>query len=201
MRAFIGEVRAENGVDYDTALFVADIPDDVDITTAFSGDNNEYPLPPAGIAIRRLTHSGWAGGIVRGSFDGKRVAYFSKDKKGVKQVFVIDAIGSDLSEDKTKQPRQLTNFKSDASAVRWHPSNNWVFSINNGNITVTNAKPGDDFGKTVMLTNDNKDRGELVVSPDGNLLAYTIFVFEKGNKTSKKQRQIFVLEIDWDELN
>lgn len=203
MRAFIGDVRAENGSDYDTALFVADISDIVDITTSFSGNNDEYPFPPKGVVIRRLTHSGWAGGIVRGSFDGKRIAYLIKDKSGVVQVAVIDADGSDLSEDKTKQPQQVTSFKADASSLRWHPSDEWILSIVEGNIAATFAKPGDGFGKTIMLTNDNKQRGELVLSSDGNVLVFTILTKVKdksGNEYTKEYRQIFVLEIDWDKI-
>ncbi|MDX1285883.1 MAG: hypothetical protein R3182_12760, partial [Draconibacterium sp.] len=199
MRAFIGNVRANNGVDYDTALFIADIPDEVDITTSFSGDKDEYPMPPNGIVIRRLTHSGCVGGIVRGSYDGKQIAFLSKDDSGINQVAIIDTDGSDLSNDKTKHPVKLTNFKSSASNVRWHPSNDWIFSIINGNIAVTSTKPGKSYGKSIMLTNDNNQRSELVVSPDGNLLAYTILIASEGNP--KEFRQIFVMNLDWEEIN
>ena len=204
MRAFIGDVRAENGVDYDTSLFVADIADEVDITTFFSGNNEEYPLPPKGIVIRRLTHNGWAGGIVRGSFDGNRIAYLAKDKLGVIQVYVIAADGSDLSADKTKHPKQLTNLNSDASSLRWHPLNDWVFSIVDGNIAATIAKLGDNFGKTILLTNDEQQRDNLVVSPNGNVMAFTIFTSVKDklkNEYPKAFRQIFVLELNWHEIN
>ncbi len=204
MRAFIGNVRAENGIDYDTALFVAEIPNDVDITTSFSGNGDEYPLPPKGIIIRRLTHNGWTGGIVRGAFDGKKIAYITKDKNDIKQVSIITADGSDLLYDKEKQPQQITNFKTDASSLRWHTSNNWIFSITKGNIAVTFVKPGDNFGKTIMLTNDNQERDNLVVSPNGNLIAYNIFTPIKDkleNEYSKIFRQIFVLELNWDEIN
>ncbi len=204
MRAFIGNVRAENGIDYDTALFVAEIPDNVDITTSFSGNGDEYPRPPKGIIIRRLTHSGWAGGIVRGSFDGKKIAYITKDKNGVKQVSVIATDGSDLSDNKEKQPQQITNFKTDASSLRWHPSNNWIFCVTNGNIAATFVKPGNNFGKTIMLTNDKQERSALVVSPDGNIIAYNIFTPVKDNlknEYSKAFQQIFVLELNWDEIN
>ncbi len=203
MRAFIGDVRAENGIDYDTSLFVADIADDVDITSSFSGNNDEYPLPPKGIVIRRLTHNDWAGGIVRGSFDGKRIAYLAKDKSGVIQVFVIAVNGSDLSADKTKHPQQATHFSSDASSLRWHPSNDWIFSILDGNVAVTVIKPGENFGKTIQLTNNEQQRNNLVVSPDGKRLAYTVFTSAKNNSTEKldkEYRQIFVLELEWYEI-
>ncbi len=75
MRAFIGKVRAENGVDYYSDLFVADIPLDIDITTAKAGTKMEYPTPAKGITIRRLTHGLNAGGTVRGSFDEKSIVF------------------------------------------------------------------------------------------------------------------------------
>jgi dipeptidyl aminopeptidase/acylaminoacyl peptidase len=198
MRAFIGKVRAENGVDYQTDLFVANISDSVDITSAFSGNGTEYPEPPAGIQIRRLTQSGKVEGIVRGSHDGKTIAFLSPDSTGILQVFVIDAHGSDLSADEKMKPRQLTTFTSNASAQRWHPSKNWVFAIVNGNIAAVCADSGDNFGKTVMLTSDDQIRGELVVSNDGNTLAYSILKPENENP-DKKFRQIFVLELNWEE--
>ena len=200
MRAFIGKVRAENGVDYQTDLFVVDIADDVDITTANSGNGNEYPEPPAGIKIRRLTNSGKVEGIVRGSFDGKMIAYVSPDTKGIMQVFVIDSKGSDLSTDDNLKPHQLSTLNSNVSTPRWHPKKNWLFANNKGNIAVFCAEPGANFGKTFMLTSDNQERNELVVSNDGNMLAYTIFKAGTGDIQTKKFRQIFVLELDWDKI-
>ncbi|HSO86077.1 MAG TPA: DUF3748 domain-containing protein [Draconibacterium sp.] len=199
MRAFIGKVRADNGIDYQTDLFVADIPDSVDITTAFSGNGTEYPEPPAGIQIRRITHTGKVEGIVRGSFDGKTIAFLSPDSAGITQVFVIDAHGSDVSSDEKMKPLQITNFTSNASAQRWHPSKSWIFAIVNGNIAAVCAELGDNFGNMVMLTSDDQERGELVVSNDGNTLAYTIFKPENEN-SDKKFRQIFVLELSWEEI-
>ena len=203
MRAFIGEVRAANGVDYDTALFVAEIPDTVDITSGFPGDKNIYPVPPKGIHIRQLTHRG-CGGIVRGSPDGKRIAYLSKDQSGVKQVFVIPVDGSDQAPNPDKQPKQLTHLDSDASFFRWHSANEWVFAISNGNILATYAGDHERFGKTIWLTNNEKKREELVVLPDGDLLAYSIIIpDEKLQKEEIKceYRQLFVMELNWGKIN
>lgn len=194
MRAFIGDVRAKNGMDYDTALFVIDIPKETDITTAFSGNAKKYPEPPKGVSVRRLTHRGKAGGIVRGSFDGKHIAYLSKDIHGIMQVTVIPTDGSDLSPDKSKHPVVLTNFTTSASTPRWHPSNEWIFSMINGNVAVTHVKKK----TSLLLTNDEMKRGELVVSPDGNTLAYSMVVQEK--ESGKEFRQIFTMEIDWQKL-
>lgn len=197
MRAFVGKVRAENGVDYETDLFVADIPESVDITTAFSGNGEKYPEPPAGIKIRRLTHSGKVGGIVRGSFDGEWIAYLSPDDKGIEQVFVISARNSDLTAGETIQPQQLSAFQANASAARWHPKKNWLFAITDGNVAVICAEPGVDFGKAMMLTTDEEERSQLVVSHDGNQLAYTMERNGEGENQAKKFKQIFILELDW----
>jgi hypothetical protein len=194
MRAFVGNVRAENGVDYDVSLFVADIPDQADITSAGAGNGMEYPTPPKGIQIRRLTHSGNVGGIVRGSFDGKQIAYLTENTVGIMQIAVIASDGSDLSENKSKQPVVLSNFNSDASKVRWHPSNEWIFSLVDGNVVVTNIKQK----KSIQLTNDDQVRDELVVSPDGNTLAYTIVTPIKIS--GKEFRQIFVMNMDWNKI-
>ena len=47
-RAFIGRVRNDDGVTYEQSLFVADVPIDVDITTADAGSAQRYPRPPEG---------------------------------------------------------------------------------------------------------------------------------------------------------
>ncbi len=202
-RAFIGKVRAENGIDYETSLFVAEIPENVDITTTISGDKDNYPTPPKGINIRRLTHSKNDDGIVRGSYNGKRIAYLSKDEFGIQQVFVIATDGSDRSEDPEKKPKQITNYKSDASNIRWHVTDDWVFSISNGNIFASYVGNDKDFGKVIPITNDDLDRGSLVVSPDGNSLAYNIEMPVKEVKEGSKKefKQIFVLELDWNGIS
>lgn len=206
MRAFIGKVRAENGVDYENSLFVAEIPKNVDITTAFSGDKDTYPIPPKGIRIRRLTHSKSDDGIVRGSYHGDKIAYLSDDENGVKQVFVIPAKGSDLHQDSKMKPRQVTHFDADASNTRWHVSDNWIFSISNGFIYANYVGNNDKFGKEIILTKDKLERGNLVVSPDGKVLAYNVDMPSEqsklivNGKIVKKFKQIFILDLDWDQI-
>ncbi len=199
-RAFIGKVRAENGVDYQTDLFVADIPESIDIITSFSGNGNEYPEPPTGITIRRLTHSGKVEGIVRGSFDGEKIAFLSPDNAGILQVFVINSKGSNLSADENQKPTQLSTFNANATSPRWHSKKNWLFAISDGNIAALCAEPGKNSGKTFMLTNDRQERGELVVSNDGNMLAYSILKAGSNKDETKKFRQIYVIDLDWNEI-
>ncbi|WP_162304467.1 DUF3748 domain-containing protein [Maribellus luteus] len=195
IRAFVGQVRSENGVDFQNDLFVAEIPDSVDITSADSGDAENYPEPPQGIVVRRLTHDGGVSGIVRGSFDGRQIAFLMNDKNGVAQVNTIDVLGDDPA-------RQVTNFESDAAFLRWHPNDEWIFSVVKGNIAATCVRAGKDFGQTVLLTNDQQLRSQLVVSRNGKMLAYNIDVpgaTETGEE--KAFMQIFVMEVEMEKMN
>jgi len=200
-RAFIGKVRSENGIDYETSLFVAEIPDQVDITTAYSGDKDTYPSPPKGIIIRRLTHSKSDDGIVRGSYNGKYIAYLSADKNGIKQVFVIRANGSDLSDDPDLKPKQITYFTSDASNIRWHPSDKIIFSISDGKIYASRMNTEDSV-KTSLLTPKVRERKNLVVSPDGKMLAYNVRIPDNNSKLIVEGKikdefdQIFILNLN-----
>jgi hypothetical protein len=193
MRAFIGKVRAENGVDYYLDLYVADIPLNIDVTTAIAGTKTEYPTPAKGIVIRRLTNGMKVSGVVRGSFDGSEILFVAEDANGNTQMFLTKADGSQ------KQPKKISNFSKGASNVRWHPSDKWVFAITGGNIATINIESG----KTKMLTNDDKVRDHLVVSRDGKQLAYVIATptKDKAGKivkdvSGKDFRQIFVLDIN-----
>ncbi|MBI4556264.1 MAG: DUF3748 domain-containing protein [Candidatus Hydrogenedentes bacterium] len=203
MRAFIGKVRAANGVDYEESLFVVDVPADVDITTADSGSATRVPSPPKGVRVRRITH-GFAAGNVRGTLDGERIAYYGKAADGTTQVFIIPSDGADDHPDPAKRPVQATHFPKGAGpGVRWHPTGNSIACITDAGVAVTCVKPGPKLGHTVFLTphGDSPERGELVWSPDGKMLAYTKAIptkDESGKRVStyngNDMTQVFVVE-------
>jgi len=203
MRAFIGTVREDDGVNYQDSLFVVDIPKDIDITTADSGSATRYPSPPKRTRIRRLTHD-WASGTVRGTPDGGRIAYYGHAEDGSTQVFIIPSDGSDRSDDPAKRPVQVTHFPKGAGpGLRWHPSGDTIFCISDNGIAATCVEPGKRFGKTTFLTphGDTPVRIELVVSPDGRMLAYTKPVPTRDESGARKTayngadcQQIFTLE-------
>ena len=175
MRAFIGKVRKEDGVNYEESLFVVDIPDSVAITTADSGGPNRFPTPPKGVKIRRLTQTN-AGGVVRGAPEGDRIAYYANAPDGTRQVFVIASDGSDRDPDPAKCPIQLTRLpKGSSSGIRWRSDGASVFSVSNNGIVETWALPGEKFGKSRFLTpeGDKPVRNDLVLSPDGKQLAFS----------------------------
>lgn len=202
MRAFIGKVRAANGTDYEESLFVVDVPATIDITTARAGNKSEYPTPPKGLRIRRLTHTP-ASGTVRGTLEGDRIAYYATDENGKKQIFVIASDGSDQDPDPAKRPVQATHCAEGVEGgVRWHPSGNSIAYHTNGAVAVTCVQPGPRFGETRLLTPESKDnpRADLVWSPDGSLFACTRAVPSYGTDgklvktySGKDCQQIFVL--------
>jgi len=174
MRAFIGEVMNDDGKTFEESLFVIDVPADVDITTADPGSATRYPGTPKGVGIRRVTH-GWAGGTVRGTVEGDRIAYYGLAEDESVQVFIIPSDGSDQDPDPAKRPVQATHFPEEAGAgLRWHPSGNSIACISNNGVAVTCVQPGPRFGETVFLTEegDAPERSQLVWSPDGKTLAF-----------------------------
>jgi len=155
-RAFIGTIVEEEG-GTQQSLFVADVPKSVDITTADAGGPDRYPSPPEGVTIRRLTYE-WADGIVRGSYDGKRIAYYGKDDAGIRQLFVIDADATDA--------RQVTSLDQDIEqSLRWHPSDEALLAISGGDVFMVSLKEAD-FGEVTWLT-EGGDYSKLVIAPDG----------------------------------
>ena len=197
-RAFIGIVRADDGIHYDTSVFVAEIPEEVDITTSYSGDKDTYPTPPEGITIRRLTHDKWSGGIVRSSLDGNRIAYLANDSNNINQVFEVSYLYKQKGAHGESIPRQITRFEKNVATFRWHPSGNWLFLITGGNIAAVYTGNNKKYGSTFFLTNDDKERSQLVVSPDGNILAYNRLVPGDDNN---EYLQIFLITLDLKLLN
>lgn len=203
-RAFIGRVRNEDGRTYEQSLFVADLPLDVDITTADAGSAQRYPRPPKGVSIRRLTHT-FAAGTAYSSPDGKCVAYFAHNLQGSMQVFVIPENGSDRSGDPRLRPVQLTHLQNiRGNSLRWHPSGDAISVISGGGIAVVCARAGRNFGKAIFLTaaNDGQDRYEAVWSPDGRVLAFnkTVPTWDANGKQAinyagKDFTQIFALDV------
>ena len=174
MRAFIGRVREEDG-SLKESLFVADVPENVDVTTADAGSTTRYPSPPRGTTIRRLTHTP-ASGIVRGSHDGTRIGYYATADDGSRQVFIIPARGSDRDPDPAMRPVQATFLEQGASGgLRWHPSGNSIAVLSDNGVAAVCVKPGPLFGVHYFLSPRGANYAApeaLVWSRDGKRLAY-----------------------------
>lgn len=183
MRAFIGKVRAEDGVGYGQSLFVVEIPETVDITTADSGSDTRFPGPPKGTTIRRLTND-FADGIVRCHEPTARIAYYGGDAEGPKQIFVVPATGGTAHPDPTMRPVQVSHFERGVTGgLRWHPDGTAIACIvDNGVAVVSLVEKDGAFGKVTYLTprNDTPERLNLVWSHDGKTLAFNKRVETKG---------------------
>ncbi|MCC6263570.1 MAG: DUF3748 domain-containing protein [Bryobacterales bacterium] len=203
MRAFIGQVKTEGGGTA-TSLFVVDIPRDIDITTADSGTASRYPTPPKGLKIRKLAEQA-SPGVVRGSPDGKLVAYYAKDGAGVRQIFLVEAGNSGGRSAARARSIQATTLPAGAaSGLRWHPSGNSIAVMSDNGVAAICVKPGPLFGKTVWLTRHGEGAPPaeaLVWSRDGRLLAFNRRVPTSDTSGSRVKdaagldfRQIFLVD-------
>jgi Protein of unknown function (DUF3748)/WD40-like Beta Propeller Repeat len=189
-RAFIGTARTAAGQPIDE-LFVVDIPDDITVRGPLGpleGTETKFPMPPAGAAQRRLTHTEnnpYPGcqGIARSSPDGDRISFRLRDGKGKWQIFLVGPAGG------TPQQATFVDGGVDTDA-RWHPSGNVIAYVAGNRILVTDVRPGPQFGQSTVLSDRSPSAFALVWSNDGKTLAY--------NRTIKTDRkdviQIFVAD-------
>ncbi len=158
-----------------SSLYVVDIPENVDVTTADAGTPTRYPTPPQGVTIRRLTNTA-ASGIVRGSHDGTRIAYYATAPDGTRQVFIVPSNGSDQASDPALRPVQATFLEKGASGgLRWHPSGKSIAVFSDNGVAAVSVVPGPSFGKAVFLTTHGTGvpaADALVWSRDGLRFAF-----------------------------
>lgn len=202
MRTFIGTIKeGENFVDY---LCVVEIPDNLNIQSSDSGNSKKYPEPPRGLNIYKITKVNCSG-IVRSSYDGKKIAYLDKDINGKTQIFIVTRSHKDEKETfQYSKPIQVTFLPNGIEDnLRWHTSKNIIFSISEGAIIATCVEEGKNFAKSVFITPKYKKNKPyaLVVSRKGDYLAFNRCVptyDERGirlfSSEGKEFSQIFLLE-------
>lgn len=180
-RAFIGKMANSH-----SEVFIVDIPKDISIPGPdgpLEGTGKSFPMPPQGTVQRRLTFtdSGCVG-VVRSNPAGTFLCYRTQDVQRTQQLFLISPLGGN--------PIQLTTeLQGVQSEGRWHPSGNRIFYVANNQIKVIESQPdAEAFGYTRSLTDSLAvTPGNLVVAPNGKLLAYNVVV--------AGYQQIFVLDI------
>ena len=180
-RAFIGRMANNH-----TEVFIVDIPENISIPGPdgpLEGTSTTFPMPPKGTIQRRLTFtdSGCVG-VVRSNSDGTFLCYRSQDVQRHTQLFLISPLGG--------EPVQLTTeLQGVQSEGRWHPSGKRIFYIANQQIKVIESRQdAENFGYAQALTEAHREApGNLVISPNGKLLAYNVVV--------AGFQQIFVLKI------
>jgi uncharacterized protein (TIGR03437 family) len=174
MRGFIGRVKEADGT-FMSSLFVVDIPENVDVTTADAGTKTRFPSPPRGVTVRRLTYTA-ASGIVRGSHDGTRVGYYATAPDGSRQAYIINALGSDRDPNPAMRPVQATFLEKGAGAgLRWHPTGNSIALTSDNGVVAVCVRPGPLFGAHSFLSwwgSRAPTPEALVWSRSGRLLAF-----------------------------
>ncbi|MEO6283755.1 MAG: DUF3748 domain-containing protein [Dyadobacter sp.] len=194
-RAFLGTVKDKSGKEV-SEVFIVDIPEDITQPGSLGpleGTKDDFPMPPNGTNQRRLTytantHHAGCTGIVRSSPDGKSLAYFAKDEKGISQIFVISPTGG--------KPTQLTEHDSDVTGnVRWHPDGQHVTYVWKGSITLCKTGTESFTERIKTLTKPtNPAPTNMVWSPDGNILAFNRLV--KVNDSDAAAQQVFVCKVE-----
>jgi hypothetical protein len=194
-RAFRGLVAMEE--DGKTVLygdvFVVDVPDDITVPGPLGpleGTATDYPKPPRGALVRRLTRTAAApdralrgvSGHLRASGDGRWIAYIGKAERGghiEDQVFVVSPV--------TGEGRQVSHLPGGVgSFVRFSPDSRYVAGCGADGSLITWRTESSHWGEAIRRTPANPHPPlNVVISPDSRLIAY--------NREIEGVHQIFVL--------
>ena len=181
-RAFRGTVIVEadgERIPYGE-VFLIEIPKD--ITKAgplgpLQGTESDYPKPPAGTIVRRLTRTAenpdrnlrGIAGHLRASGSGKWIACMGKVKRGSvveNQVFVVDPDSGEM--------RQLSNIEGGlTSDPRFSPDSTYVAAAAPNGIVYAISAEKETWGRSRPLTPTSESpASNLVISPNSELIAY-----------------------------
>lgn len=196
-RAFRGLVAVEE--DGKTALygevFVVDVPDDITLPGPLGpleGTLTDYPKPPRGALVRRLTRTAQnpnralrgVSGHLRASGDGRWIALLGKRERAGRveeQVYIVSPT--------TGEVRLLSSLPGGVTGnPRFSPDSRYVAcAAPDGSIYTFSAETGS-WGEAVRRTPPNPHPPtNLVISPDSRLIAY--------NRQIDGVKQIFVVNV------
>lgn len=173
--AFIGDIVALTGKP-NSEVFIADLPTDITAPGAagpLEGTRDQLPSPPAGIVIRRLTHTELtsAPGLqgprhwIRSSPDGGTVAYLDQDSDGIVQIFGISPNGG--------EPRQISKFSESVDTpFSWSPDGKHLACSSGGRVALVPAAGGPGVFLTDKSAPGCQPLHGTVFSPDGKTLAF-----------------------------
>lgn len=172
-RAFLGRVLSEEGLAVDE-LFVVDIPEAIHLpgeAGPLEGTTQSMPAPPAGAQQRRLTYtanSPYPGcyEVVRSSPDGNWISFVSKDREGIKQLYVIPPTGGIA--------QQVTFHSSDVqSGARWSHFNDKIIYVCENSIMMCEISEQPFSERAQRLTEPSAaPPSNLVWSADGSQIAF-----------------------------
>ncbi|MCW1923407.1 DUF3748 domain-containing protein [Luteolibacter arcticus] len=193
--AFLGTTVARNGSPV-SEVFLADLPETFSRVGAegpLEGASDRLPSPPAGVTIRRLTHTentarpGLQGPRhwIRSSPDGSTIAFLDEDADGVVQIFGISPAGGEI--------RTLSRLKeSIETPFTWSPDGLHLACSAGGRIIRINARTGASEPLTSRLAADQSPCHGVIFSPDGKHLAFNRRLAQPDGR---KFLQVCVLEL------
>ncbi len=155
-----------------TEIFLATLPDDLTHVTMPAGPA-DYPDPPAGIVIKRLTHTDrdpdpgvngprqW----LQPQPGGGTIAFLDTDANGIVQIHTLPVAGGTAE--------VLTHFKQSVGATySWSPDGKRLACESGGRIYLVDVATGDARALTEPCEDDRRPRFSVVFSPDGKTVAY-----------------------------
>lgn len=196
-RAFRGltAVEEEGKTAYYHDVFVVDVPEDLTVPGSLGpleGTPTDYPKPPHGARVRRLTRTALAAnpklrgisGHLRASGDGRWIAYVGKAERAGNyetQLFVVSPT--------TGESRRLSHLPGGVIGdPRVSPNSTYVVAAaSDGSIHTWSLEPKH-RGRDIPRTPPNANLpSALVISPDSSVIAY--------NRQSEGVLQIFLTEV------
>jgi len=173
--AFIGNVVSTGG-DLQSEVFIADLPEDLTRTrpgAPLEGTATEFPSPPNGVVIRRLTRTGstpqpglqgprhW----IRSSPDGSTLAFVDEDERQIAQIFGISPNGGPI--------RQISKFEESVDTpFTWSPCGSWIACSAGERIHRLDVATGNSAALTKKFPAGQHPRHGTVFSPDGSAVAF-----------------------------
>ncbi len=181
-RAFRGVVAVDEGdkTAFYSDVFIVNVPDDITKpgpTGPLEGTTTDYPKPPAGAVVRRLTRTAEAadGGLrgvsghLRACGNGKWIAFVGKVRAGsrvISQLFVVSPV--------TGQVRQLSNIPGGVIGdPRFSPDGKFAAcAIPDGSVSTFSAEPKSWGEIRRTIPHNFLPPSNVVVSPDSKLIAF-----------------------------
>jgi Tol biopolymer transport system component len=161
-------------------VFIVDVPEDLTVPGPLGpleGTATDYPKPPKGAVVRRLTRTAatpdaalrGVTGHLRASGDGRWIAFVGKVRRAGEreaQVFVVSPTTGEI--------RQLSDLEGGvAGDPRFSPDSRYVVAAATDGRVVQFSAERETWGHATSLTapNANLPRN-LVISPDSRIIAY-----------------------------
>ncbi len=194
-QAYLGKLKAKNGDDL-VEVFLSDIPETIDRPGPhgpLAGTAESFPMPPAGVEQRRLTHT--ENRIYPGvatdprhwllsSSDGKYIAFLARDESGIIQIYGVSPLGG--------EPVPLTkNASSIQNTFFWKPDSHLLVYVCDNSLFAGGLIDGKIIDPIRLTGRFDQRPIHPCWSHDGKMIAFNLDVAANG----QTHRQLFIVEI------